>query len=125
LCQYIPVVTLLNSSPFLKAFITTTTTNKTDLRPFFRDHPCEPEPEENLWTLWCKGRLTEADTQTVSGWAPLHPDYTVPTSTIPLKAFSGWYACLLLLNNGWLCECQLYIGSKWNYSHAQWVCIPM
>jgi len=32
------------------------------LRPFFRDDPGEPVPEENFWTLWCKGRLTEADT---------------------------------------------------------------
>ena len=22
---------------------------------FFRDHPGEPVPEENFWTLWCKG----------------------------------------------------------------------
>jgi len=22
-------------------------------------------PEENFWTLWCKGRLTEADTLTI------------------------------------------------------------
>jgi len=22
-------------------------------------------PEENFWTLWCKGRLTEADTSTI------------------------------------------------------------
>ena len=28
----------------------------TVLRPFFRDHPGEPVPEENFWTLWCKGR---------------------------------------------------------------------
>jgi len=32
----------------------------TILRPFLRDHP-----EENFWTLWCKGRLTEADTLTI------------------------------------------------------------
>ena len=32
--------------------------------PFFRDHPGEPVLEENFWTLWCKGRLTEADTPT-------------------------------------------------------------
>jgi len=32
------------------------------LWPFFRDHPSEPVPEENFWTLRCKGRLTEADT---------------------------------------------------------------
>jgi len=37
----------------------------TVLRPFFRDHPSEPVPEENFWTLWCKGKLTEADTQTI------------------------------------------------------------
>ena len=37
----------------------------TVLRPFFRNHPGEPMPEENFWTLWCKGRLTEADTQTI------------------------------------------------------------
>ena len=37
----------------------------TVLRPFFRDHPGDPVPEENFWTLWCKGRLTEADTLTI------------------------------------------------------------
>ena len=41
------------------------TNTTTVLRPFFRDHPGEPAPEENFWTLWCKGRLTEADTQTI------------------------------------------------------------
>ena len=59
----------------IKAITTTTV-----LRPFFRDHPGEPVPEENFWTLWCKGRLTEADTPTIrisatpSGLtsAPLH-----------------------------------------------------
>ena len=44
---------------------TTTTTTTTILRPFFRDHPGEPVLEENFWTLWCKGRLTEADTLTI------------------------------------------------------------
>jgi len=37
----------------------------TVLRPFFWDHPGEPVPEENFWTLWCKERLTEADTPTI------------------------------------------------------------
>jgi len=40
-------------------------TTTTVLRPFFCDHPGEPVPEENSWTLWCKGRLTEADTPTI------------------------------------------------------------
>ena len=31
----------------------------------FRDHPGEPVPEENFWTLWWNGRLTEADTPTI------------------------------------------------------------
>ena len=35
------------------------------LRPFFLDQTGEPVPEENFWTLWCKGRLTEADTLTI------------------------------------------------------------
>ena len=42
----------------------------TVLQPFFRDHPGESVPEDNrarrqLPTLWCKGRLTEADTPTI------------------------------------------------------------
>ena len=40
-------------------------TTTTILWPFFRDHPGELVPEENLRTLWCKGRLTEADTLTI------------------------------------------------------------
>jgi len=41
-------------------------------------------PEENFWTLWCRGRLTEADTPTIQlGATPsgvtsahlLHPPY--------------------------------------------------
>ena len=37
----------------------------TVLRPFFRDHPGEQVPEENFWTSWWKGRLTEVDTLTI------------------------------------------------------------
>jgi len=37
----------------------------TVLWPFFQDHQGEPVPEENFWTSWCKGRLTEADTPTI------------------------------------------------------------
>jgi len=46
---------------FVNIYITTTTA----LWPFFRDHSGEMVPEDNFWTLWCKGRLTEADTQTI------------------------------------------------------------
>ena len=40
-------------------------THTSVLRPFFWDHPGEPMPEENFWTLRCKGRLTEADTPAI------------------------------------------------------------
>jgi len=42
--------------------VMTSLTTTTILWPFFRDQPGEPVPEENFWTLWCKGRLTKADT---------------------------------------------------------------
>jgi len=51
--EYAPYVVVLPP-------LTTTTVS----RPFFRDHSGEPVPE-NFWTLWCKGRLTEADTPTI------------------------------------------------------------
>jgi len=39
-------------------------------------------PEKNFWTVWRKGRLTQADTLTIRlGATPSEP---VPTSTIPL-----------------------------------------
>jgi len=41
------------------------TTTTTVLRPFFQDHPGEPVPEQNFWTLCCKGKLTEEDTPTI------------------------------------------------------------
>jgi len=40
-------------------------THTTVLLPFFWDHPGEPVPKENFWTLWCNRGLTEADTQTI------------------------------------------------------------
>ena len=42
--------------------ICTTTPHHNHFTAFSRDHPV---PEENFWTLWCKGRLTEADTPTI------------------------------------------------------------
>ena len=51
-----------NMSELPPHHITHTTTV---LWPFFWDHPGEPVPEENFWTLWWTGRLTEADTLTI------------------------------------------------------------
>jgi len=44
---------------------TTTTRHHNRFTALFQDHPGEPVPEENSWTLWCKGRPTEADTATI------------------------------------------------------------
>jgi len=59
----------------------------TVLQPFFQDHPGEPVPEKNFWILWCKGRLTEADTLTIWLGDGLHSIRTNQclqfTSTIP------------------------------------------
>ena len=48
-----------------KLSLNSTLTTTTVLWPFFWDHTGEPVPEENFWTLWFKGRLTEADTPTI------------------------------------------------------------
>jgi len=62
----------------------------------FWDHPGEPMAEENFWTLWCKGRLTEADTLTVRlGTTPsgltnayVHHPRIILTELLKMKAFS-------------------------------------
>jgi len=69
----------------LKIRMHTLTHTHTHTQPFyslFRDHPGEPVPEENFWSLWCKGRLTEADTPTIRlGATP--SGLPAPTSTRP------------------------------------------
>jgi len=61
----------------------------TVLRPFFRDHPGEPVPEENFWTIWCKERLTEADTPTI--WLGATPSgLTSAHLHHPPIFFTGW-----------------------------------
>jgi len=50
----------------------------------FPGPPGKPVPEENFWTLWCKGRLREADTPTIRlGATPSGLTSAVSTSTIP------------------------------------------
>jgi len=76
----------------------------TVLWPFFWNHLGEPVPEENFWTLWCKGRLTEADTPTIqlgatpSGLTSAHLHYppifyrpdALPVAQPTLKASSAF-----------------------------------
>jgi len=62
--------------------------------PFSWDHPGEPVPDESFWTLWCKGRLTQADTTTSqlgttpSGLTSAHLHHPTPIF------FTGRMPCL-------------------------------
>jgi len=104
----------------------------TVLRLFFRDNQGEPVPEEKFWTLWCKGRLTEADTPTIQlGATPsgltsahlYHPPYFLqagcpscrPTNSVKAltaavsKGFiwemiMGDFACAVARRENWLVE---------------------
>jgi len=70
-----------------------TTTTTTVSLPFLRDHPGEPVPEENFWNLdfMVQRKINRQKRQThrPSGWAPLHPDQPVLTSTILPIFFTG------------------------------------
>ena len=124
--QIIPIISLMNTT--------------TVLWPFFRDHPGEPVPEENFWTLWCKGRLTEADTPTIrlgatpSGLTSAHLHHpplvtyyslmnTIFISTASLK--STWVSRLFLFHHKSLGFNVLTLGLDWifySYSirYKQW-----
>ena len=54
-----------STTPLLSTSSSKSYHHTTVLQLFFWDHPGEPVPEENFWTLCCKGRLTEADTPTI------------------------------------------------------------
>jgi len=51
--------------PFWICYARVRTLNHNRFTSLFRGHSVEPVPEENFWTSWCKGRLTEADTPTI------------------------------------------------------------
>jgi len=53
----------------------------------FQDHLGEPVPEENFWTLWCKGRLAEADTPTV--WLGATPSRLTSANLCHPPFFTG------------------------------------
>jgi len=63
------------------------TTTTTILWPFFRDHSGESVPEENFWTLWCNGRLTEVDTDHPAGHHSIRTNQCPPPPTLPF--FTG------------------------------------
>jgi len=71
----------------------------------FRNHPGEPVLDENFWSLWFKGRLTEADTPTIrlgttpSGLTSAHlhhppffyrPD-ALPATQPTASKHEGWF----------------------------------
>jgi len=89
---------LINSSDgyhvtwtFLNKYFNNTTTT-TILRPFFLDHPGEPVPEENVWTFWCKGRLTEAATDHPAGCHSIRTNQCSPPPS-PIFLQAGCPSC--------------------------------
>jgi len=81
----------------------------TILRPFFRDHLGELVPEENFWTLWCKERLTEADTNHPAGshsiWTNQCPP---PPSPSHFYRLHGLPAAQPTVSNHWRTKCHHY-----------------
>jgi len=119
---YLQIIVIFHYEPRVINAITTTTTT-TILRSFFQDQPGEPVPEENFWTLRCKGRLVEADTLTIrlgatpSGLTSAHlhpppffyrPDALPATQPTVSKhwrqpAHSDWWEDARVLLNGVNC----------------------
>jgi len=83
----------------------------TILQPFFRDHPGEPVPEDCFWSLWCKARLTEADTSTIrlgatpSGLTNAHLHHP--------PFFTGWMPFLRPTNSIEALKADHYIFILW------------
>jgi len=63
----------------------------TVLWPFFRDHLGEPVPEENFWSLWCKGRLTGRQTDHPTGRHSIRTNQCPPPpDQITIKSANIW-----------------------------------
>jgi len=60
--------------------------------PYFRDRPGETVPEENFWILWCKWRLTEADTPAIRQGAT--PSGLTSAHLHHPPFFTGWMSFL-------------------------------
>jgi len=71
----------------------------TILQPLFRDYPGVPVPGENFWTLWCKGRLTEADTDHPAGHHSIRTNQCPPPPSRPI-----WQAIIFS-------SCRFYLSS--------------
>jgi len=69
---------LTQSGSQVICFIYNNNNTTTILWPFFPDHPGESVPEKNFWTFWCKGRLTEADTDHPAGRHSIRTDQCSP-----------------------------------------------
>ena len=77
----------------------------------------DPVPEENFWTLWCKGRLTEADTPTIrlgatpSGLTSAHVQHCTIQHSKSVNfyqsemfcLFRNWFPCYLGYGSWYLC----------------------
>jgi len=123
-----------NLQVFLRLLQTTTTTlQPTVLRPFFRDHPGEPVPEENFWTLWWgkinRGRHTDHPAGHHSIWTnqcpppPSSPFFygpdalpaAQPTVSKHWRQLASWESCKSRWNwrmaiDVFFCICSVRVG---------------
>jgi len=101
------------SNPVISTGHTTTTTV---LWPFLRDHPGEPAPEENFWTLWCKGRLTR--NRHTDNPARRH---SIRTNHCPAPPsphfFTGW---MPFLSPNQQCQSTECNNQYWSYKCRYW-----
>ena len=95
-----------------------TSSNATPPQPFygalFQVPPGWVGTKENFWTLWCKERLIEADTQTIRLSATLTRLISNPPPSSP-NFYSRSPSCRNSPSLSWLWTCTKYAGL-----HTQW-----
>jgi len=78
LSKFITQMGLYCSKQLEATFHITTTTTQPSYGPFSRTTQVSRCQKRNFWTLWCKGRLTEADTFHQFCEKPLHITFNTP-----------------------------------------------
>jgi len=114
----LPLRHAATESAFLKQLywislnLTTITTPQPFYGPFSRDHPGEPVPEENFWTLCCKGRLKETHTDHPAGCHSIRTNQCPPPPSPPFLQV-GWCLCCRPTNSVKALKATSVFGLGW------------